>query len=69
MKGLESPAPQSKVDRIGPNAELEQLPAGNHPVLASREAENRLVRATNLTFAAYVAVNVRRVRHGGEFGA
>jgi hypothetical protein len=69
VKGLESTASQSKVDRIRPDAELEQLPAGEHPVLASREAEHRLVRIRNLTFAAYVPVNVRRVGHEAEFGA
>jgi len=70
---LKSTAPQAKVDRIRSSADLQQLPAGNDPVLAPREregrpVERRPVQIINLTFAAYVAVNVRRIGHAAHFG-
>jgi hypothetical protein len=73
VDGLKSTAPQAKVDGVGLSAQLQQLPAGHHAVLAPREGdggpvERRAVEIINLTFAAYVAVNVRRIGHAAQFG-
>jgi hypothetical protein len=56
---------QAIIDGIGPKPERKQLRPRHHAVLPLGQSRNGLL-LTNLTFAAYMAVNVRFVAHAGQ---
>jgi hypothetical protein len=68
IKRVETLEPQAGIDGVGPQSELEQLPPRHHAVLTNRELRDQPVHSTGLTFAAYLAVNVRRMSHGRHRG-
>jgi hypothetical protein len=62
VEGVKALALQTMVDRIGPQAQRDQLSSSYHAVLLLRQARNRLI-VTPLSFAANFAVKVILVAH------
>jgi hypothetical protein len=65
VERVEALALQAMIDRICPKPERKQLRPRHHAVLPLGQPRNGLI-PTNLTFAAYMAVNVRFVAHAGQ---
>jgi hypothetical protein len=51
------------LDRVRSEADVEKLPARQHPVLPGGYVGDRVVGRTRRTFGAYFAQNVRLARH------
>jgi hypothetical protein len=66
VERVEAAHGEAVLDRSPPEAELDQLPAGDHAVLPGGERGNRRVRTTRSTFTPYFVVNVERARHAPD---
>jgi hypothetical protein len=63
MKGKEPPRPQPGIDPILPKPQIQQLFAGDDPVLTTGDLYDPRLQGTRLTLTAYMAGNVSRVDH------
>ncbi|HZI90392.1 MAG TPA: hypothetical protein VFD31_02055 [Thermoleophilaceae bacterium] len=63
VKDDEPPAFDASLDRGTTHADLQQLSVGDHPVLAARKVENRLVDGMRATFGPLSGLNSTLVSH------